>query len=449
MHSDSRSSRIAHLHHIPISGEDVEVLVSAKEFHDRMFELIKGATRRIYLSALYLENDNTGRRILEALYDAKANNPKLDITVLVDFHRAQRGRIGKGGESGGNAQYYTEINQKKPHSISIYGLPVKVREFFGVMHLKGFVFDDQVLYSGASINDVYFHAGNRYRYDRYTLINSQGLADSLVEFVQRLHQKCDVLTRLNRQPIPLAKSMKRQIRHSIFELRRSDYLVPQSSGDEAPLHITPILGFGRRGNRLNKAIIDIIRSAKKEVVLYTPYFNLPSALRKALIKAMQHDVKVTLVVGDKTASDFYISDPKEFSTIGTLPYLYEMLLRGFVTRYRAYIAQDLLTIRLWKHDDNSFHVKGVSVDNRYYVLTGNNLNPRAWGLDLENALLLYDENKRLKQLFKEEYLRIISNTAELSQVEQLEHPRDYPAHVKKVLGRLKRIRADKMLKHFI
>ncbi len=34
------------------------------------------------------------REILEALYTAKQQRPELSITVIVDWHRAQRGRIG-------------------------------------------------------------------------------------------------------------------------------------------------------------------------------------------------------------------------------------------------------------------------------------------------------------------------------------------------------------------
>jgi CDP-diacylglycerol--serine O-phosphatidyltransferase len=33
--------------------------------------------------------------IMEALYAAKAARPSLDIAVLVDWHRAQRGLIGE------------------------------------------------------------------------------------------------------------------------------------------------------------------------------------------------------------------------------------------------------------------------------------------------------------------------------------------------------------------
>ncbi|MDK2618398.1 phospholipase D-like domain-containing protein, partial [Vibrio vulnificus] len=84
------------------------------------------------------------------------------------------------------------------------------------------------------------------------------------------------------------------------------------------------------------------------------------------------------------ANDFYIAPDKEFKTIGGLPYLYELNLRKFAKAYEAQIAaRNLFSIRLWKDGDNSFHLKGIWVDKRYMLLTGNNLNPRAWALDLE------------------------------------------------------------------
>ena len=51
--------------------------------------------------------------------------------------------------------------------VAIYGVPVQNRELFGVLHLKGFVIDDTVMYSGASLNDVYLARHGRYRLDRY------------------------------------------------------------------------------------------------------------------------------------------------------------------------------------------------------------------------------------------------------------------------------------------
>ncbi len=52
-------------------------------------------------------------------------------------------------------------------------------------------------------------------------------------------------------------------------------------------------------------------------------------------------------------------------------------------------------VRLWKDDDNTYHLKGMWVDDKWMLLTGNNLNPRAWRLDLENAILIHDPKQEL------------------------------------------------------
>ena len=79
-----------------VAADQFQILSSAKDFKSRILSLIAHATQRIYLIALYLQDDEAGREILSALYAAKQRNPSLDIKVFVDFHRAQRGLIGKG-----------------------------------------------------------------------------------------------------------------------------------------------------------------------------------------------------------------------------------------------------------------------------------------------------------------------------------------------------------------
>ncbi|MDZ7903489.1 MAG: hypothetical protein U5L01_13485, partial [Rheinheimera sp.] len=55
------------------------------------------------------------------------------------------------------------------------------------------------------------------------------------------------------------------------------------------------------------------------------------------------------------------------SRIGGLPYLYETILRKFVKTNQSFIDAGLLDVRLWKHEDNSFHLKGISVDGVAYL----------------------------------------------------------------------------------
>ncbi|MBP0645323.1 hypothetical protein J8J17_26380, partial [Mycobacterium tuberculosis] len=65
-------------------------------------------------------------------------------------------------------------------------------------------------------------------------------------------------------------------------------------------------------------------------------------------------------------------------------------MRAFVRRRQAAIAGGQLQVRIWNDPGHTFHAKGVWVDQRYSLLTGNNLNPRGFNLDLENGLLIDD-----------------------------------------------------------
>ena len=96
---------------IPLLSENITVLSSAKEYASALIRLIEHAQSRIYITALYLQNDDAGQQILNALHQAKQKNPKVDIKVFVDFHRAQRGLIGdKTGQ--GNRDFYLYLASK-------------------------------------------------------------------------------------------------------------------------------------------------------------------------------------------------------------------------------------------------------------------------------------------------------------------------------------------------
>lgn len=139
---------LAQLPKLPQSVDDVQTLYCPKVFRSTLLELIAQATKRIFLVALYLEQDDAGRDVMNALYQAKQSHPELEIYVLVDWHRAQRGRIGAAAVNT-NADWYCDMAAKHPNiSVPVYGVPVNTREALGVLHLKGFIIDDTVIYSG-------------------------------------------------------------------------------------------------------------------------------------------------------------------------------------------------------------------------------------------------------------------------------------------------------------
>lgn len=434
---------IQELDYFTLDASNFSILETTKAFREKLFELIASAKQRIYLTALYLQDDEAGQAVMAALYQAKQNNPQLDVKVFVDYSRAQRGLMGQ-PESVGNVRLYREMAQNHNHPIDILGVPVKSKEVLGVLHIKGFVFDDCLLYSGASLNEVYLHQTDKYRYDRYQLIKSKALADSFVKFLKTYIVDSSAVKDLNQPVLPTKKQIKPSIREFKKALSHGGYhfkACHQAIGVNQ-IAITPLLGFGGRKNPLNQTIYEMVKNTERHLTLFTPYFNLPSKINRALKRLLKNGKKVDLIVGDKRANDFYSPPAKTVGWIGIVPYVYETNLRKFVKSNQKYVEQGLLNIQLWYHGENTFHLKGISADDRYYLLTGHNINPRAWSLDLENGVFIQDPKQTLKHQFCREKQQILTHTQRLGHFNEIETIKDYPEPVQKKMRLVKTARVD-------
>lgn len=441
---------IQDLESISVEAGNISILETTLAFREKLFELIKTAKRRIYITALYLQDDTSGQAVLHALYQAKQENPELDIKVFVDFLRAQRGLMGH-PESIGNVRLYRECAEQYQHPIDILGVPVKSKEVLGVLHLKGFIFDDTLLYSGASINDIYLQEHQRYRYDRYHVIENKSVSDSMVKFLQECIVQSPAVKSLTTQSIVNKKQLKPLIKQFKKALHYGDYRFKTCSEplSNKQVSVTPLLGFGGRKNPLNKTIYELVKNTQKKIVIYTPYFNLPNKVNKAVRRLLKRGKTVNMVVGDKKANDFYIPADQKFNRIGVVPYVYETNLRKFAKRNQKFIDSGLLNIHVWLHNDNSFHLKGISVDECNYLITGHNINPRAWLLDLENGLLIQDANQLLKNSMQSEYQQILTHTKRISHFEEVETIKDYPEAAQKLMKTVKRAKLDSILNHLL
>ena len=428
-------------------AEQYQIVYDPKTYRVALLEQIKKAQHRIYIVALYLEQDEAGREILDALYQAKTHQPNLDIKIFVDWHRAQRGRIGE-DKTKTNARYYYDLKQQHPSvDIPVYGVPVNRREVLGVLHLKGFIIDDTVIYSGASINNVYLYKLDKYRYDRYHFITNKVLADTMVNYVNDNFLPLDGVQRLDVSEHKTRKQIKSEIKQLRQHLMDVNYQYTGNSDNET-LSVAPIVGLGRN-NQLNKIIHHLINTTEQKITFCTPYFNLPNILVRDIIRLLRKGKQVEIIIGDKVANDFYIPEDQPFNISGGLPYLYEINLRNFVERLQNYIDKQQLTIRLWKDEDQTYHLKGIWVDDEWMMITGNNLNPRAWRLDLENAILVHDPNHELQQQIKQELTTIREKTTLVTHYQQIQASQFYPKHVHKLIKRLSRIRVDRIIKRLL
>lgn len=444
---NKHQQHLAQLPKLSQSVDDVEFFYAPADFRETLLSKIANATQRICIIALYLEQDDGGKDVLQAIYDAKRRRPALDVRILVDWHRAQRGRIGAAA-SDTNADWYCRMAAENPGvDVPVYGVPINTREALGVLHYKGFIIDDAVLYSGASLNDVYLHRHEKYRYDRYQWIRNAQMADIMFSWVDKNLVQGRGVNRLDSSERPKSPEIKNDIRLYRQELRDTGYHF-HGDADNESLAVTPLVGLGK-SSQLNKTIFHLMPCAEQKLTICTPYFNLPAVLVRNIIHLLRQGKKVEIIVGDKTANDFYIPEDQPFKIIGALPYLYEINLRRFLSRLQYYVNSDQLIVRLWKDDDNSYHLKGMWVDDEWMLLTGNNLNPRAWRLDLENAILIHDPLHQLADKRDKELELIRRHTTVVKHYRELQSIADYPVKVRKLIRRLRRIRIDRLISRIL
>lgn len=429
------------------NAEQYHIVYDPTSYRITLLEHIMKAKHRIYIVALYLEKDEAGREVLDALYQAKTAHPDLDIKIFVDWHRAQRGRIGE-DKAQTNARYYYDLKQQHPNiDIPIYGVPVNRREVLGVLHLKGLIIDDTVIYSGASINNVYLHKLDKYRYDRYHFITNKALSDTMVNYVNDNFLSAEGVQRLDVGEHKTRKQIKPEIKALRQNLTDANYQYVADT-DNDTLSVSPIVGLGRN-NQLNKVIHHLINVTEQKIIFCTPYFNLPNILVRDIIRLLRKGKQVEIIIGDKVANDFYIPEDQPFNISGGLPYLYEINLRRFVERLQNFIDKEQLIIRLWKDGDQTYHLKGIWVDDSWMMITGNNLNPRAWRLDLENAILIHDPKHELQKQIKQELVAIREKTTLVTHFQQIQASVFYPKNVHKLIKRLSRIRVDRIIKRLL
>ena len=438
-----KRSLLPKLRSFPLSADAISILPSAAQFRQCLLEHIASARQRITLVALYLQQDEAGQEILDALHAAKAARPELEIVVVVDWLRAQRGLIGAGKQPG-NAAWYLAQTAAHSSEVPVYGVPVQTRELFGVLHLKGFIVDDCVIYSGASLNNVYLHKFDKYRFDRYHLLRNKPLADAMQRFVVEDLITTKAVHRLDVPQLPSTRSLRSAIGDLRSSLKKAVYDTREATTGHFGLSVSPLLGVGKN-NPLSRVICELIASSQQQLTICTPYFNLPLPVTREINRALERGVKIDIVVGDKTANDFYIPPSEPFKVIAALPYLYELSLRRFAKKHQHMIDSGLLNLHLWRDGDNTFHLKGLWVDDRYTLLTGNNLNPRAFRLDLENGLLIDDPRREWLEPRRQELESIFANTRRIESYKILETLEEYPAGVAKFLRRVSRVRIERLL----
>jgi phosphatidylserine/phosphatidylglycerophosphate/cardiolipin synthase-like enzyme len=133
---------------VPSSVATVEVLYAPEDAPlDRVVALYNQAHRYLYVAVYGLSNP----RAVEALVAAKKR--RVDVRVLTDRERLD------------DPKQRAAVN-----TLQLAGIPVKVNQHDGLMHMKQVVIDDEVNASGSMNHTT---SGNRYNDERLDVITDK------------------------------------------------------------------------------------------------------------------------------------------------------------------------------------------------------------------------------------------------------------------------------------
>jgi len=196
------------------------------------------------------------------------------------------------------------------------------------------------------------------------------------------------------------------------ELRRTGDLKSVDDAGEAVVQVVPT-GPRQAPGAIHEMILTTVYSARRELVMTTPYFVPDEALVTALVSAARRGVEVTIVLPEKV--DSWLVSLASGSNI-----------------------EDLLDagVRIVRYREGLLHTKAVTVDRSIGLIGSVNLDMRSFWLNFEITLFVYDTEfaARLHDM-QMEYARA-SEPIEPAKWKQRGLPRRFAENFVRLLGPL-------------
>ncbi|KAJ1939233.1 CDP-diacylglycerol--glycerol-3-phosphate 3-phosphatidyltransferase, partial [Linderina macrospora] len=170
--------------------EPIEIIREPTDFYKALLRGIGRAKHRICLSSLYIGSEET--ELASKLDQALAKTPALQVHILVDCLRGTR--TNRAGESTATllAPLVNKYGQDRVvvsmyHTPALNGInkrawPQRFNETFGLQHIKAYLFDDELIMSGANLSRDYFTN----RQDRYMRLKHKKLSGYFVELLRAI-----------------------------------------------------------------------------------------------------------------------------------------------------------------------------------------------------------------------------------------------------------------------
>uniref|UniRef100_A0A8D0H3C1 CDP-diacylglycerol--glycerol-3-phosphate 3-phosphatidyltransferase n=1 Tax=Sphenodon punctatus TaxID=8508 RepID=A0A8D0H3C1_SPHPU len=442
-----------------VCSSRIHVLSSPAEFYDLMKEQIKAAKQRVVMASLYLGTGPLEQELVDCIEETLELSqqagvpPALTVSILLDFTRGSRG-------SKNSRTMLLPLLRRFPaqvrvslfHTPNLRGLlrlliPERFNETIGLQHIKVYLFDNNVILSGANLSDSYFTN----RQDRYVFLqDSPEIADFFTELVDAVGdvslqlQRDDTVRAMegmvhpyhgdkaayceaaNKRVMEVINSAKtrQELQHShTFHGSQADgdHLGqdPEVARDQRPepdTWIYPLIQMKPFGIQIDEIITEtLLTEAERgtKVFLTTGYFNLTQAY-------------MDLVLGTRAEYRILLASPEvngffgARGVAGAIPAAYVHIERQFYNEVCSLGQEERIRLHEYCRSGWTFHAKGL-----WLYLAGSslpcltligspNFGYRSVHRDLEAQVAIVTENQALQRQLHQEQERLYLKSSAVS-----------------------------------
>ncbi len=318
-----------------VTGNDFELIDDTDEVINRIIEDIEQAEVNVHLLFYIWRNDETGKRMADAIVAAEQRG--VHCRVLVDavgsgsFIRAQSQRL---EDAGVEIWPILPVNlfRRRFHRIDMRN------------HRKLVVIDGKVAYTGSQ-----------------NIVNSDYGTKRIIWHDLMMRLKGPIVLQLQSVFLTdwFAETHIQLDKHECFPH-------PRDEGDHS-MQLFPS-GPTYRTLNLHRLIVAMLYQARREVTITTPYFVPDDSLMQAIEVARLRGVRVILVLPERSDQILVSAAQRSF--------------------YAELLEMD---VEIFLFKPGLLHSKTLTIDRQFALVGTSNMDIRSFSLNLELNLILFDE----------------------------------------------------------
>ncbi|KAM4692459.1 CDP-diacylglycerol--glycerol-3-phosphate 3-phosphatidyltransferase, mitochondrial isoform 1-T2 [Rhinophrynus dorsalis] len=436
-----------------ISSSSVKVLSTPTEFYQVMKSQVKTARKRIIMASLYLGTGRLEQELVDCIEETLrcTDSSDLQVSILLDFTRGSRGRKNSRTMLLPLLRRFPDrVRVSLFHTPNLRGLlrlltPERFNETIGLQHMKVYLFDDNVILSGANLSDSYFVN----RQDRYVLL--QGCKEVADFFSELVGAVGDISLQLNpddsvqaeegmEHPYQGNKSKyceaaSRRVMGVIETARRrqceqhsASFQSGQPASETEPpdTWVYPLVQMKPFGIQIDELVTEtLLTEAERGDQLYltTGYFNLTQGYMDLLLGTRAN---YNILLASPEVNGFFGAR----GVAGAIPAAYVHIERQFFNEVCRRRQQSRVKLQEYSRDLWTFHAKGLWLypagsNLPCLSLIGSpNFGYRSVHRDLETQIALVTENPELQQQLHQEQQQLYNLSSAVTPA-TFQHPSRY------------------------